>query len=26
LESYLGKDFARAADLDANPDNWTFGF
>lgn len=26
LESYLGKDFARATDLDANPDNWTFGF
>lgn len=26
LESYLGKDFARATDLDANTDNWTFGF
>lgn len=26
MESYLGKDFARAADLDANTDNWTFGF
>ena len=26
LESYLGQDYARAADLDSNADNWTFGF